>query len=155
MSHTVTRKRIAETPFLFTRREVKPEAIAEALGAMFHSVFQYATAQGIPFAGPPTARYPNFGPGLITIEAGMPIAGQGEGEGEIELGSLVGGDVATTIHKGPYDDLDQGHEAIQKWLAENNEEASGAPWEAYLTDPGEVPDSADWLTAITWPLKGT
>ena len=154
MSYTVTKKTLAEAPFLFTRREVKQEAIAEALGAMFPLVFQYATAQGIPFAGPPTARYPSFGPGLITIEAGMPVAGPGEGEGGIELGSLVGGDVVTTIHKGPYDDLNLGHEAIQEWLKENNEEASGAPWEAYLTDPGEVPDPADWLTEITWPLKG-
>ena len=154
MSYEVTKKRITETPFLFMRREVKPEALAEALGAMFGPVFQYATAKGIPFAGPPTARYPSFGPGLITIEAGMPIAGPGEGEGEIELGSLVGGDVATTIHKGPYENLNLGHEAVQGWLKENNEVASGAPWEAYLTDPGEVPNPADWLTEITWPLEG-
>lgn len=155
MSYTVTKKTLAETPFLFTRRQVKPEAIADALGAMFQSVFQYATAQGIPFAGPPTARYPSFGPGLITLEAGMPIAGQAEGEGDIELGSLAGGEVATTIHKGPYDNLNLGHEAIQEWLAENDEKASGAPWETYLTDPGEVPEPADWLTEITWPLEGT
>jgi len=155
MSYTITKKKIDETPFLFTRREVKPEAIAEALGAMFHSVFQFATTQGIPFAGPPTSRYPSFGPGLITIEAGMPIAAPSEGEGEIMLGSLIGGDVVTTLHKGPYDDLNLAHEAIQKWLSENHEEAGGAPWETYLTDPGEVPDPADWLTEITWPLKGT
>ena len=154
MSYKVTKKRLTETPFLFMRREVKAEAIAEALGAMFGPVFQYATAQGIPFAGPPTARYPSFGPGLITIEAGMPIAGPGEGEGEIRLGSLAGGDVATTLHKGPYDDLNQGHEAIQRWLTENGEEADGAPWEVYVTDPGEVPDPADWQTEINWPLKG-
>ena len=155
MSHTVTKKSIAETPFLFTRREVKPEGIAEALGAMFQAVFQYATAEGIPLAGPPTARYPCFGPGLITIEAGMPVAGPGEGKGDIELGSLAGGEAATTIHKGPYDQLNLGHEAIQQWLAENQEKAGGAPWETYITDPGEVPDAADWVTEITWPLEAT
>ena len=154
MSYQVTKKQITETPFLFMQRQVEPEAIAEALGTMFPPVFQYATTQGIPFAGPPTARYPSFGPGLITIEAGMPIAGPDAGEGDIKVGSLAGGDVATTIHKGPYDNLNQGHEAIQKWLTENNEEADGAPWEVYLTDPGEVPDPADWLTEINSPLKG-
>ncbi|MCG8460984.1 MAG: GyrI-like domain-containing protein [Holophagales bacterium] len=153
MSYTVTKKTLDETPFLFIRRQVKPESIAEALGEIFPSVFQHATEKGLPFAGPPTTRYPHFGPGLITLEAGMPIAGPGEGAGEIELGTLVGGAVATTIHKGPYDDLGQGHDAIQAWIAENGEEAGGAPWEAYLTDPGEVPDPADWLTEISWPLK--
>lgn len=152
MSYEVKKERITETPFLFTHRQVKPEAIAEALGAMFGSVFQHATAQGIPFAGPPTARYPSFGPGLVTIEAGMPIAVPADGEGDIKAGSLPGGDVARTIHQGPYDDLNLGHEAVQKWLTENNEEAGGSPWEVYLTDPGEVPDPAEWLTEINWPL---
>lgn len=154
LSYEVKKRRDTETPFLFMRRQVKPEAIAEALGAMFGPVFQYATAQGIPFAGRPTARYISFGPGLITIEAGMPVAGPADGEGEIEVGSLPGGDVATTIHKGPYDKLNQGHEAIQEWIAKNNEEADGAPWEVYITDPGEVPDPAEWQTEICWPLKG-
>ena len=40
----------------------QPDAIAEALGTMFGAVFQYATEQGIPFAGRPTARYADFGP---------------------------------------------------------------------------------------------
>ncbi|MEM7480681.1 MAG: GyrI-like domain-containing protein [Acidobacteriota bacterium] len=154
MSYEITKRTLAETPFLFMRSEVKQEAIAEALGTMFGSVFQYAIAQGIPFAGPPTSRYPCFGPGLVTIEAGMPIAGPGEGEGEIQLGSLFGGEVVTTIHKGSYDSLGQAHEAIQNWLEDNDEEVGGAPWEVYLTDPGEVPNPADWLTEINWPLKG-
>ncbi len=154
MSYEVTKKRITETPFLFMQRQVEPEAIGEALGTMFPPVFQYATTEGIPFAGPPTARYPSFGPGLVTIEAGMPIAGPGDGEGDIKVGSLAGGDVATTIHKGPYDTLNKGHAAIQRWLTENDEEAGGAPWEVYLTDPGEVPDPSDWLTEINQPLKG-
>ena len=120
---------------------------------MLVPVFQYATAQGIPFAGYPTARYVSFGPGLITLEAGMPVAAVAEGTDEIMAGSLVGGAVASTIHKGPYDTLNLGHEAVQEWMAENGEEASGPPWEVYITDPGEVPDPAEWLTEIIHPLK--
>lgn len=153
MSYQITKKSITETPFLYMRSQVKPEEISTALANMFVPVFEFATAQGIPFAGPPTARYVSFGPGLVTIEAGMPIAGQAEGSGEIMVGSLAGGDVASTVHKGPYDTLNLGHEAIQRWMLENNEEADGAPWEAYITDPGEVPDPAEWLTEIIHPLK--
>ncbi|WP_420630552.1 helix-turn-helix domain-containing protein [Candidatus Leptofilum sp.] len=154
MSYEITKKTIAETPFLYMRNQVKPEEIATALANMLGPVFQYATAQGIPFAGPPTTRYISFGPGLATIEAGMPVAGPAEGSGEIMAGSLAGGDVVSTIHKGPYDTLNLGYEAIQQWMIENNEEASGAPWESYITDPGEVPDPAEWLTEIVQPLKG-
>ncbi len=155
MSYEITKKKITETPFLYMRGQVKPEDIAAALGSMFGPVFQFATANGIPFAGAPTARYVSFGPGMVTIEAGMPVAGPAEGEGDIMMGSLTGGDVASTIHKGPYDSLNLGHEAIQQWMMANNEEAGGAPWEVYVTDPGEVPDPAAWLTEIIHPLKQT
>ncbi|CAM2064053.1 Helix-turn-helix domain-containing protein [Sulfidibacter corallicola] len=153
MSYQVEKKVITATPFLFMKKQTKPEAIAEALASMFVPVFQFATSRGIPFAGPPTARYVSYGPGLVTIEAGMPIAGQADAEGDITSGSLFGGDVVTTIHKGPYDSLNLAHEAIQVWIAEHNEQADGAPWESYLTDPGEVPDPSEWLTEITYPLK--
>ena len=153
MSYEITKKTIDEVPFLYMRKQAKPEAISEALGSMLVPVFQYATANGVPFAGYPTARYVSFGPGLITLEAGMPVAGPAEGTDEIMAGSLVGGNVVSTIHKGPYDSLNLGHEALQKWMAENNQESSGSPWEVYITDPGEVPDPAEWLTEIVHPLK--
>ena len=153
MSYEVTKKSIPETAFLHMKKQVKQENIAEALGSMLVPVFQFATAKGIPFAGPPTARYLSFGPGLITLEAGLPIAGPAEVEGEIILGKLFGGLVASTIHKGPYDSLNLAHEAVQTWMMENNEEAGGAPWEVYINDPGEVPDPAEWLTEIIHPLK--
>lgn len=153
MNYEISKKQIEETPFLYMRRQVKPEEISDALAGIFGPVFQFATANGIPFAGPPTTRYVSFGPGLVTIEAGMPVAGAPEGEGEILLGTLVGGTVASTVHKGPYDSLSLGYEAIQKWMMENNEESGGAPWEVYITDPGEVPDPAEWLTEIIHPLN--
>jgi AraC family transcriptional regulator len=152
MSYEITKKTIAETPFLYMKKQVKPDEIATALASMLVPVFQYATANGIPFAGPPTARYVSFGPGMVTIEAGLPVVGSVDGEGEIMIGSLVGGEVVSTIHKGPYDTLNLAHEAVQAWMIGNGEEASGAPWESYITDPGEVPDPAEWLTEIIHPL---
>jgi effector-binding domain-containing protein len=61
--------------------------------------------------------------------------------------------VATTIHKGSYDTLNLAHEAVQTWILENHEEAGGAPWEVYITDPSEVPNPNEWLTEIIHPLK--
>ena len=153
MSYEITKKTINEVPFLYMRKQAKAEDISEALGSAFVPIFQHATANGIPFAGPPTARYVSFGPGLVTAEAGMPVAAAAEASGEILAGSLVGGEVVSTIHKGPYDSLNLGHEAIQTWMMQNGLEAGGPPWEVYLTDPGEVPDPAEWLTEIIHPLK--
>ena len=153
MSYEITKKTIEETPFLFVERKVKLSEISEGMGAMFGAVYQYATSNGIAFAGCPLARYPDFCPDLITIQAGMPIVGECEGEGEIQVGALPGGPVASTIHQGPYDNLPQAHAAMKQWLEENSEEAGCAPWEVYLTDPSAVPNPADWKTEVVWPLK--
>ena len=152
MSYEISRKNIVETPFLYMKSQVKPENISDALASMFGPVFQFATTEGIAFAGPPTARYVSFGPGMVIIEAGMPVAEAIQSTCDILAGSLAGGDVASTIHKGPYDRLNLGHEAIQQWMIDNKCEAGGAPWECYITDPGEVPDPAEWLTEIIHPL---
>jgi len=153
MTYEITKKQIPETPFLSMKQQTKPEGVADALASMLVPVFQFATAKGIAFAGPPTARYLSFGPGFITLEAGMPIVGTAEAEGDIRISSLPGGPVASTIHKGSYDHLNQAHEAIQTWIMENNEEENGAPWEVYITDPGEVPNPEEWLTEVIHPLK--
>ena len=108
-----------EIPFLYMRSQVRPSEISDALASMFVPIFQFATAQGIAFAGPPTARYISFGPGMVTIEAGMPVVGPIEDADDIMAGTLVGGDVASTIHKGPYDRLNLAHEAIQQWMTDN------------------------------------
>jgi len=38
-------------------------------------------------------------------------------------------------------------------MAANGVRAGGAPWESYVTDPGEHPDPADWRTEVYWPLS--
>lgn len=153
MNHDITKKTIDEIPFIFMRSHVPAAEIADALAKSFVPIFQYATANGIPFAGAPTCRYVSYGPGLVTMEAGMPVVGATDvGDGMI-LGSLVGGSVVSTYHKGSYDTLHLGHEALQKWMLTNGEESAGSPWEVYITDPAEVPDPAEWITELVHPLK--
>lgn len=154
MSYEIEKKNIDEIPFLYMKKQVPQEEVSEALATMLPPVFQYAMANGIPFAGPPTTRYVSFGPGLVTLEAGMPVAGEPQGKDEILLGALAGGNVVSTVHKGPYDTLNEAHAALQTWMMENGEESAGPPWEVYITDPGEVPDPAEWLTEVIHPLKG-
>lgn len=40
----------------------------------------------------------------------------------------------------------------QTWLVDSGASPGGAPWEVYLTDPGEVPDPADWKTQVLLPI---
>ena len=63
------------------------------------------------------------------------------------------GRVAVTIHRGPYDSLSESYQQIERWMRDQGLSAAGAPWETYLTDPGERPDPATWETEIVQPVR--
>jgi AraC family transcriptional regulator len=153
MEYSITTKQIAPQPVLIVRRRVKPSEIAKTLAESLGGVFQHAQRTGAALAGQPFTRYVDWGPGLITMEAGMPVAALMSGEGEVAADTLPGGLVATTIHTGPYDKLTEAHAAIQVWIEAQGLVATGAPWETYVTDPADYPDPKDWKTEVFWPVR--
>jgi AraC family transcriptional regulator len=153
MDYTITKKQIVPQPVLVVRRRIRPPEIAATLAEVLGAVFHYAQRTGVALAGQPFTRYLEWGPGLITVEAGMPIAVPGAGEGDVRGDTLPGGFAATTIHSGAYDGLTAAHAAVQVWIEQWGLVAAGAPWESYVTDPAEYPDPADWKTEIFWPLR--
>lgn len=114
--------------------------------------FPYAQQAGLAMAGPPFTRYPSTGPGLYTIEVGMPLVAPAEGQGEIEAGSLAGGPVAMAVHAGPYEQLHEIFAALERWIESSGYKKQDAPWESYVTDPADYPDPADWRTEVYWAL---
>ena len=153
MSYDITQKTLDRQPVLYRSMKCEPAAIAGALGECLPAVASHAAQNGIAMVGPPFTRYVSFGPGLVSLEAGIPVAAGAQGNDEIQAGELPGGTVARTIHTGPYDGLGDAHAEVEKWIAAQGLEVGGAPWEVYLTDPGEVPDPAEWKTEVVWPLK--
>ena len=140
-------------PILFIRRRVAASEIRDTLAECFGKLFTHAHTAGLPIAGWPLARYISMGPGLCTIEPCVPLASTAQSVGELEAGFLPEGPVALGIHAGPYEQLADTHAAIQRWIESNGYHAAGAPWEWYVTDPGEHPDPADWRTEVYWPLE--
>ncbi|MBN1241018.1 MAG: GyrI-like domain-containing protein [Gammaproteobacteria bacterium] len=149
---TIERRELTAQPMLFIRRRVEREAIAQAIGECLGRIAAHCQQAGLAFAGPPFARYPAAGPGLVTIEIGMPLAAAAAGDGEIEAGELQGGPAAFAVHAGPYDRLGETYTALERWIEERGARPGGAPWESYVTDPGEVPDPEDWRTEVYWPV---
>jgi AraC family transcriptional regulator len=113
----------------------------------------YAHKAGAAIAGRPFTRYLEWGPGMVTIEPGLPIAVPVAGEGDIHAETLPGGLVAMTTHRGLYDKLIDAHAALQVWIESSELTSAGAPWESYVTDPVDFPDPADWKTDVFWPVK--
>ncbi len=129
-------------------RHELPAAIAEGVG----KVYMYAQQAALALAGQPFTRYQSMGPGLLSIEVGMPLAADATGNGEVESGVLAAGPAAVAVHAGPYDQLGETYAAVERWIEAQGAQPGGAPWESYVTDPADHPDPADWRTEVCWPL---
>jgi AraC-like DNA-binding protein/effector-binding domain-containing protein len=157
MPYSVTTRELASQPVLVVRRRVRRTDIAKTLAEQLGRIFQYVHSSGGAIAGQPFTRYLEWGPGVLTLEVGLPIAQplqQGPAPaGDIRADTLPGGPAAATTHLGAYEKLSEAHAAVQVWMEENNLRGAGAPWEVYVSDPAEVPDPANWRTDIFWPLE--
>jgi AraC family transcriptional regulator len=155
MSYSITKKEIASQPVIVVRRRIKPSEVATTLAEALGHVFQQAQQNGIALAGQPFTRYLEWGPGMWTIEAGMPVTAQVSetpSDPDVRPDTLPGGFVATTTHAGSYDKLTEAHAALQQWIEAQGLTPAGAPWEIYTTDPADYPDPKDWKTEIFWPV---
>lgn len=153
MKYDVIEKALDPQPVLVTRRRIKRTEIAAALGEMLGKVFLHAQRAGATITGQPFTRYLEWGPGVISIEAGLPVASRTEGEGEVLAELLPGGPTAVATHRGPYEQLSGAHAAVQQWIEDNGHRARGAPWELYVTDPADEPNPINWRTDVFWPME--
>jgi len=154
MTYSIEKMELSPQPVLVMRRRVKPPEIAATLAETLGHIFQHAQRNGMALSGQPFTRYHDWGPGLLTIETGMPVAvhGGASGDAEILADTLPGGPAAVTTHTGPYDQLTEAHAALQVWIEAQGLTAAGAPWEVYLTDPADYPNPQDWKTQVFWPV---
>jgi AraC family transcriptional regulator len=149
---SVTRRHFPGQPILLIRRQVPRTELQSMLSSCFGKLFSHGHSAALPIAGQPIARYLAVGEDPWTVEAAMPLALPVLGAGEMEAGTLPQGPVAVGLHAGAYDQLPETYSALQKWMADNGERPGGAPWELYVTDPGQFPDPAEWRTEVYWPL---
>jgi AraC family transcriptional regulator len=153
MAYSIAIKHLPPQPVLVIRQRVKQSEIAKAIGEALPRVFAYAQRNGIAIAGPPFARYPEMGPGVITLDIGVPVAALPDvSDAEIRADTLPGGLTAATTHTGPYEKLPEAVTAVGQWIAQQGLTPSGGPWESYVTDPGEYSDPKDWKTEVFWPV---
>jgi effector-binding domain-containing protein len=111
-------------------------------------------------AGPPYARYHEFGPERADVEFGIPVASPvanlrplGECEpGEVGAGELPGGPAAVTLHVGSYPGLGAAYERLGEWIPAQGHAPGAGPWESYINDPTEVGE-ADLRTEVIWPVS--
>jgi effector-binding domain-containing protein len=83
----------------------------------------------------------------ICVPVDRPIAGDSKVYGR----ELEGGAMATTVHRGPYEQIAPAYHTVTSWISEHGHEIAGPPREIYLNDPRTVaPD--ELLTRVQFPI---
>jgi effector-binding domain-containing protein len=147
MTYDVTVQQQPEQRAAVHRGQVPEDGIAEFMGRAFGAVLAAVGGEsGV--AGMPFARY-DVTPDGFTVEAGFPVAGEVPPGGDVEMITLAGGDVATLMHVGRYEDLAGAYEALETWLQDHGYVPTGQPWESYL----DGPDVERPRTIVSWPCR--
>jgi AraC family transcriptional regulator len=148
----IARIELKEQSILFIRRSMPFTQLQANMGECFGTLYGHGQKAGLAIAGQPIARYVSTGPGLWTVDFAMPLFSPAPGDADMQAGFLPKGPAAFAVHMGPYDLLAETNAAIQRWIEAEGFSTNGAPWESYVTDPGQTPDPADWRTEVYWPL---
>ena len=129
------------------------QAISSAMGNSYGKLMTFIQENQREMQGMPFAIYTAFDDETLTMICGLPIDNTGlTGTEEIIIGQINAGRSIKAIHEGPYESLHLTHTAVSEFMSANNLTAGGAPYEIYITDPGEEPDPNKWITWVIYPL---
>jgi len=152
LAYDIHVREVSSVPVLLVRTRATRDQIRDALADALTAAWVHAETNGVTPSGPPFTRYSSLEDGTIALEAGVQLPYAVAGRDDIVASELPGGEVVTTIHVGPYSRLWAAYEALTYWMENSGRKPDGEPWEFYVTDPRDHPDSSRWRTEIVWPL---
>jgi effector-binding domain-containing protein len=89
--------------------------------------------------------------GMPSVEVGVLVDQPCLLTGRVVASTLPAGTAATTVHRGPFDELGAAHDAVVGWSAAHGYKLMGTRWEVY--GPHDD-DPAKQLTEIYWLISG-
>ncbi len=67
----------------------------------------------------------------VTVEVGVEVVGRFEEVEDVVYSSTPSGEVASTLHIGPYSDLGNAYDALIRWCEEHRRAQMNVHWEVY------------------------
>lgn len=131
----------AAQPYIYVDKECAyGPGIAAAMGEAFGTVFGFVEAAGLSPVSMPMTVYLGMDPEVLRFRGGVMVSAEDaeKAEGEIKADLLPGGAAMQALHVGPYDRLNETHQAMWRHMEEAGIPAAMPVWEVYIDDPGAV-----------------
>src|ERR1700683_3140035 len=113
MTYAIDNRRVEPQPIAVVHRRAKLDELKTVVPRACGDSWNLVKKLGIK-GGRNVAVYLD---GQINMEVRQEVAAPFSSTGELFCSSTPGGEVATTAHIGPYDQLGKAHEAIRQWAA--------------------------------------
>ncbi len=66
---------------------------------------------------------------------------------------IPGQKIVVADYFGPYEETASVYHALEKYISQGGLEITGNPWEIFVTDPSNEPDTAKWHTQVLFPVN--
>ncbi len=135
------------------RRDVAVGAVGSAWGVALDKVWEFIrTEPGLWTDGHNVFlyRHPTEPGAPLVCYFGVEVSRAFDSAGEVATVETPEGEAAVAVHRGPYDRLNDAHEAIKEWMVTQRRSSAGYSWEIY-GDP--TPDPADTETTVMYLLS--
>lgn len=130
--------------------------MSEMMGNMYGEIMSYMAANELEMAPErhPITVYHDWSESGITMECGLPVENVDAVESDrIMLKNTYGGLTVIAVHLGDYNQLEATHGVVDIYVDDNDLRVTGPPWEEYVTDPGQEPDTTKWMTHVYYPVE--
>lgn len=144
---------LPEFNYISVRDEVELEDVSTQMGQVYSQLMNLIERHDLVMTDMPFAIYHKIDGNRIDLECGIPVDYGIDPQGGVLSGKMPSRTYAVADHIGSYENLDQTHSFIQRWIPENGLSLAGSPMEKYLTDPQQQPDESKWVTVIYYPVQ--
>ena len=113
------------------RRRLKWSELGEHLIPLLDRVYFKGRAGKVIQSGQNVFVYRDGTKEGVTVEVGVEVSNRFEDVDDVVYSSTPFGEVASTLHVGPYSDLGGAHDAVRRWCEEHRRPQANVWWEVY------------------------
>ena len=147
-------RRVGPTRALAIREEVSVAGAVTWWEQVFKELRSALHGSGAERTGPDGALWPGefFEVEKGQVTAFLPVSGGAQPSGRMQVLDIPAGELAVTLHEGPFEDLDQAYAALGMYVAEHVIGVEGPIREHYLVTPFDTRDESRHRTEVCWPV---
>lgn len=146
----------SEITYYFIRVDsVSTKEIGELIGRSYGEIMTYLAEDANNYTGHPFTISRAWDNELMVgdIDICLPINSAKPGNERVQKATTSSGRAVRATHYGKYELVGPVYFAAEAFIEKNTLKSNDFPREIYVTDPGQEPDTAKWVTYVEYPIE--